>query len=170
MVESGDGQRLTALAVRDTTPVLTFSLGSQRFGLPSHQIREIVRAVAIAALPQAPPIVEGVINYRGLVVPVLDVRARFRLPPAPLHPDQHFIVAQAGPRLVALRVDHASDLLPVDSDLIHPPARVVPGTAYVAGVAQLPDGVLVIHDLETFLALEEAAQLDRAVQQRKAAS
>lgn len=147
-----------------TTPLLVFELGTDRYGLKAEAVREVVRAVQVSALPRAPAIVEGVINYHGTAVPVLDTRARFRLTSVPLHPTQHFIVTQAGPRLVALRVDRVTDLLTVPDAVIGPAAEAVPGTDYVAGIARLPDGLLVIHDLERFLALEEAAQLDHAMQ------
>ncbi|MEA3244883.1 MAG: chemotaxis protein CheW, partial [Gemmatimonadota bacterium] len=79
-----------------TTSLLTFSLGEARFAVPADCVVATVRAVAIAALPHAPPMVEGVVNYRGVVVPVLDIRARFGLAANPLHTDQHMIVARAG--------------------------------------------------------------------------
>ncbi len=143
--------------------LLIFMLGRQRFALPVGVVREVVRAVAIAVLPRAPAIVEGVINVRGAIVPVLDIRSRFRLPPEPLHPDQHLILARAGARLVALRVDRATDFVTVEPSAIETGARAVPGVEHVAGIARLPDGVLVISDLHAFLALDEAAQLDAAV-------
>ena len=145
------------------TQLLSFEVGNNRFALPVDRVREVVRAVAIAALPKAPPIVEGIINFRGTLVPVLDIRQRFGLPPAPLAPEQHLILAQAGRRLVALRVDRALDLVVVDQDAIESAARVAPGTEYVAGIAKVADGLLVIHDLETFLSFEEAEQVDAAV-------
>lgn len=123
----------------------------------------MVRAVAIAALPKAPPIVEGIINFRGTLVPVLDIRQRFGLGPIPLAPEQHLILAQAGHRLVAMRVDRALDLVVVDQDAIRTAAQVAPGAEYVAGIAKLADGLLVIHDLESFLSIDEAGQVDAAV-------
>ena len=146
-----------------TQQLLTFEVGARRFALHAGVVREVVRAVAIAALPKAPPIVEGIINFRGTLVPVLDIRQRFRLPPAPLAPEQHLIIATADSRLVALRVDRALDLVVVADDAIEPAARVAPGTEYVAGIAKLTDGLLVIHDLETFLSQSEAGQVDVAV-------
>lgn len=143
--------------------LLTFEVGASRFAAPAGVVREVVRAVAITALPKAPPIVEGIINFRGTLVPVLDIRQRFRLPAVPVAPEQHLIIAQAGNRLVALRVDRALDLVAVDADVIESAARVAPGTEYVAGIAKLADGLLVIHDLETFLSFEEAVQVDAAV-------
>lgn len=143
--------------------LLSFILGELRIGLPVTCVREVARAVAIAALPKAPPIIEGVINVRGELAPVLDVRQRFQLPAAPLHPDQHFIVAWAGQRLVALRVDRVTDVITVDESEIEPVSRAAPGAEYARGVAKLADGLLVIHDLETFLALDEGRQVDLAL-------
>jgi purine-binding chemotaxis protein CheW len=143
--------------------VLVFELAGQRLGLPATVLREIIRAVAIAALPKAPPIVEGVINLRGTIVPVLDIRQRFGLPPVALALEQHFLIAQANGRLVALRVDRALDLIPVDEGAIESAAGVAPGVEHVAGIVKLPDGLLVIHDLERFLSLDESGQVDAAV-------
>lgn len=145
-----------------TQQLLTFEVGGSRFALPARLLHEVVRAVAIAPLPKAPPIVEGVINVRGTVVPMLDIRQRFGLSPTPVAPEQHLLIAQAGSRVVALRVDRAVDLVSVDEAAIESAARVVPGVEYVAGIAKLPDGLIVIHDLERFLSLEEAGQVDAA--------
>ena len=142
---------------------LAFEVGGRRLGLPAGVLREVLRAVAIAALPKAPPIVEGVINLRGTLVPVLDIRQRFGLPPTPVALEQHLLIAQAGSRLVALRVDRALDLVGVDETTIESTAAVAPGAEYVAGIAKLADGLLVINDLERFLSLDEAGQVDAAV-------
>lgn len=158
------GTDLKGTSRPDGVPLLVFALDSRRFALPAGQVREIVHAVAVAALPKAPPIVEGAINYRGIIVPILNIRRRFNLPDEPLHPTQHFIVAHAGPRLVALRVDRATDLLSVPDDAIEPATRSVPGAGYVLGIAKLADGLIVIHDLEQFLALDEAQHLDAALE------
>jgi purine-binding chemotaxis protein CheW len=122
--------------------------------------------VAVAPLPRAPPIVEGVINVRGALVPVLDIRQRFGLAPQPLALDQHLIIAQSGSRVVALRVDRALDLVDVEENAIESAATLTPGAKYVTGIARLPDGVLVIHDLERFLSLDEARGVDDAVAER----
>ena len=143
--------------------LLSFDIAGQRFALPALLLREVVRAVAVASLPKAPPIIEGVINYRGTLVPVLNIRQRFGLGPRPLTPDQHFLIAHAGSRLVALRVDQAVDLVIASEAAIEPAASVVPGAEYVAGLAKLPDGLLVIQDLERFLSLDEAEEATTAL-------
>src|SRR4051812_1235973 len=86
---------------------LTFELAGQRYGLPSSDVQELIRVVTLTPLPGAPSIVEGAINLRGRVVPVFDIRTRFRLPAKAPEPSDHLIVAWAGERLAAIRVDQA---------------------------------------------------------------
>lgn len=146
-----------------TSEVLVFEVAGQRYGLPSADVRELVRAVAITPLPDAPAVIEGVVNVRGRVLPVLDVRARFRLPSKSLDPSDHFIVASAGPRGVILRVDRATHLALIDDSSLQQPQTLGPSVPYVAGVAKLADGLVLIHDLTTFLSAAEAASLDAAL-------
>ena len=143
--------------------VLVFEVGSQRYALPTADVCELVRAVAITPVPGAPGVIEGVVDVRGRVLPVLDVRARFRLPAKALDPSDHFIVASAGPRGVILRVDRATHLALLDEASVQPPQTLGPGAAYVAGVARLEDGLVLIHDLTTFLSSAEADSLDEAL-------
>ncbi len=105
---------------------------------------------------------------RGTLVPVLDIRHRFGLAAAPLAPTDHLIVAEAGPRTVAIRVDQATALLSVPETDISAAPATVPGVELVAGLARLPDGVLVIHDLERFLSLDEAAATSAALAEAQA--
>ena len=147
----------------NTREVLVFEVGGQTYGLPTADVRELVRAVAITPLPNAPAAIEGVVNVRGRVLPVLDVRARFRLPAKPLEPSDHFIVASAGPRGVILRVDRATHLVWVDEASVQAAETLGPSANYVAGVATLEDGLVLIHDLVTFLSAAEATALDAAL-------
>ena len=138
-------------------------MGGQTYGLPTADVRELVRAVTITPLPNAPAVIEGVVNVRGRVVPVLDVRARFRMPAKALDPSDHFIVASAGARGVILRVDRATHLALVDEASVQPPETLGPSATYVAGVAKLEGGLVLIHDLTTFLSAAETASLDAAM-------
>jgi purine-binding chemotaxis protein CheW len=144
--------------------VVVFEIGGRRYGLPAADVREIVRAAALTPLPRAPAVVEGILNLRGRIVPVLDIRARFRLPPRPLHPSDHLLVASVGERLVALRVDRATDLVRLRAEDIEDARGAVPGAEYVAWVAKLPNDLVLIHDLRTFLSRAESAALEEALQ------
>lgn len=139
--------------------ILVVEIDDLRLGLYCTDVLEIVRAVAMTRLPKAPDIVEGVINFRGTVIPVLDVRARFGLPPKPIDPSQQMVIAVAGERRVVFRTDRAVSLETLSRNEIEDARRIVKDAPYVAGVAKLPDGMAVIHDLRTFLTAAEMAAL-----------
>lgn len=143
--------------------ILLFEVGGQRYALRSSVVRELVRAVTIVSLPAAPAIIEGIIDVRGTVVPVLDLRARFGLPRSAAAHCDHLILAMAGPRLVALRVDRALDLTRLDATEVEDARGIAHTTQYVSGVARMPDGLVLIHDLRTFLSPSEAVRLDEAL-------
>ncbi len=141
------------------TEILVFLVSGQRYALPLPSVQEVQRAVAVTPLPKAPAVIEGVINLRGAVVPVLDLRARFKLPASPVSPSDQLIIASAGGRVVAVRVDQVLDLARLEAGALETLVRTVPKAEYVAGVAKLPDGLVLIHDLETFLTRAEAETL-----------
>jgi purine-binding chemotaxis protein CheW len=151
-------------AVEDgSLEVVVFELAGQLFGVPAVDVRELLRAVAVVPLPRAPAVVKGVINLRGRVVPVLDVRGRFRVPAKEIEPADHFIVARAGDHLVALHVDRATDLVRLSAGDLDNVRGLVPEADYVSWVARVPNNLVVIHDLATFLSRGEAVALEEAL-------
>jgi purine-binding chemotaxis protein CheW len=138
---------------------LEFEVDAQRYGIRATDVIEVLRAVTMVELPNAPRIVAGVVTVRGVVVPVLNLRTRFGLPPRRAELADQLIVAWAGERRIALPVDRAVDLVRVRPRDIEDAARLVPGMAHVAGMAKLPDGLMLIHDLRTFLSRAEADAL-----------
>ena len=144
--------------------LLTFELDEQRFGLPMADVQEVVRVAAFARLPKAPQVIEGVLNFRGSAVPVLDIRGRFGLPPRAVRTSDHLVVARAGKRVAAIRVDRVSDLIEVAAKEIEDVTTVTRHSGYVSGVLKLPGDIVLIHDLSTFLNAAEAADLDRSLE------
>jgi purine-binding chemotaxis protein CheW len=148
-----------------TTPIesLLFEVSGQRFALPLFDVIEIVRAVAIRPLPSAPPITLGIIDVRGEILPVLDVRVRFGCAHKAVGLSDQFVIAQAGPRRVVLHVDAALGLSML-SVLAVQDARNLPAElAHVAGVAATDEGLVLIQDLKTFLSQAESQGLDAAL-------
>jgi purine-binding chemotaxis protein CheW len=143
--------------------VLIFELAGQRYGLPASDVHELIRVVTSTPLPGAPAIVEGAINLRGRLVPVFDIRTRFRLPAKAPEPSDHLIVAWAGERLAAIRVDQALELMRLESRVVENTEGVLPGVGYIPRVAKLPEGLVLIHDLNTFLSEAESAALRQAL-------
>ncbi len=149
----------------DSAPlaVLTFDLAGERCALPASDVVEVVRAAFPARLPKAPAVVAGVLNVRGGLVPLLDLRRRFGLPPRPLSSDDHTIIASAAGRVVAFAVERVLDLVEIPAAEINATAEVAAGAEHLAGIARLPDGLLVIYDLHEFLSADEAVGLDRSL-------
>ena len=145
--------------------LVVFTLGEQRYGLRLAVVERIVRAVEITALPSAPDIVLGVINVAGRVVPVVNIRKRFGLPDKEMGLDDRLIIARLARRTVALLVDCESAVVEVpQGDIVHA-SKILPHIDYIDGVAKLGDGMILIHDLDGFLSLEEKRTLDEAMPQ-----
>lgn len=135
-----------------------------RLALPAVAVLEIHRAVLIAPLPGAPPVIEGVVHVRGQVLPVIDLAERLGLPSRPvLSPSEHFVVLAAGGRQVVVRVDDAEELRDIDDDAIAGAEGLVAAARTVAGVARLEDGTLTIHDPAAFLSQAEDDALSGAL-------
>ena len=143
--------------------LVTFELDGQRYALHLSAVQIVVRAVEITPLPQAPDCVAGIINFQGQVVPVFNLRRRFRLPERELQLEDHIILARTARRLVALVVDTVGGVLECADGGTVPAETVVPGTEYVEGVVKRTDGLILIHDLNSFLSLHEEQTLEGAL-------
>ncbi len=143
--------------------VLLFSVGERRLALELGAVERVLRAVEVTPLPGAPPIVAGVIDVHGAVVPVLDLRARLGLPPRELAPGDAFILGRAGARRVALWVEAVQRVADLAPDALTGAERIGPGLDALSGVARLPDGLVLVEQLDRFLSLEDDAALERAL-------
>jgi purine-binding chemotaxis protein CheW len=140
---------------------VVFALDDGAFAVAARDVREIVFAVRAAPLPGAPDVVEGLVNVRGTLAPVFDLRKRFGLPPRAIDPSDHLVLATAGGRLVAFRADRVVDFARFAPETIE--AAIVDGVEHVAGVAKTPEGLVLIHDLTAFLSASESDSLDEAM-------
>lgn len=141
-----------------TLPVLTFQLDDTRYGVAIRDVIEVARAVAVTALPNAPQCIEGVVDAHGELVPVIDLRARFGLPPRQPDLGEHLVLVRAGARAAGFRADRAVDVVTVDSDGLASAESIVRGTRHLAGVARTDTGLVLIHDPASLLSqLEEEA-------------
>lgn len=143
--------------------LMVFRLDAQGYALYLSVVEKVVRAVEITPLPKAPEIVLGVINVQGKIIPVVDVRRRFRLPDREIDPDDRFIIAHTARRQVALAADSVTGLRELTVQEIISVAQIVPFTEYIKGVAKINGDLVLIHDLEGFLSLDEEQKLDTAL-------
>jgi len=142
---------------------VVFTLDEQRYALPLSSVNRVVAAVYVTPLPKAPDIVRGVINVQGQVIPVVDIRTRFRLPEREMALSDQIIIAHTAQRPVALIADATEGVLEFSDERIVPPEAVLPEMEYVGGVVRLDEDLLLIHDLDRFLSLQENKKLDAAM-------
>lgn len=144
--------------------VLTFECAGLRYALPVDDVVEVLRACALEPLAGAPGVVSGVINMRGQVVPVIDMRVRLGLTPKAIAPEDYFIVARASNWRLALHVDQVHDLVRV---VPTPVEHVAPlpdfRRRYLTGVAPTVDGTLLVQSLHSFLSFQEERALHTAL-------
>lgn len=138
---------------------LIFELDQQKFAIGIEAIEEVLPFVPARQIPQVPAVVEGVIGLRGVTLPVLDIRARFSLPPKPYTLADHLIVVRIAGRRLALRVDRAHTVTELLEDAVTDVAAIVPGSRYISGVAQFGGDIIFIHDPDLFLRETELAAL-----------
>jgi len=149
--------------------LLLFQVAGRRFALPLAAVREVVRAVAVSPLPGSPPIVEGIVDVHGMAAAVLDLGARLGTERGEVSPSDFMIVASAGERLVVLRVNEVAGIVELPADSIEAVGAVTsraPEGFPISGVAHLPDGLALIHDVGSFLQAAEATELEEALASR----
>ena len=145
--------------------LLPFALDRQRYALFLSSVEKVHRTVEVTPLPKAPPIVLGIINVRGRIIPVIDMRKRFGLPEREIGLNDQLIVARTPKLHVALVADSVAGVIEIDGQEIIRTDQVLPKTEYVEGVVKLTDGLLLIHDLDRFLSLSEEGALMDALQE-----
>lgn len=148
--------------------ILVFWLAAQRYALCLPEVKEVHRVVAITPLPTGPDVIEGVIDVRGELIPVMDLRKRLGRPEKPVQLSDHLILARADQRSVALRVDAVEGLVELEPGQVQSAREFASDAEYLAGIATLPDGLVLISDLHRFLSPGEATALDEALRVRRA--
>jgi purine-binding chemotaxis protein CheW len=160
--------RFADAVARDTGPaaapvpagerhLVTFALDGEEFGIPVVRVREVIRVSEITRVPQAPPHVRGVTNLRGRILPVVDLRSRFGLPPAEVTSRSRIVVVEVGDRVVGLLVDAVLQVAKVPLEVIAaPPEEVRSADAdYLSGVARWNGRIIILLELEKALLLQE---------------
>jgi len=144
----------------DDIQVVTFRVGAQEFAFDILQIERILRYEAPAPLPRAPEFLEGVVQYAGTAVPVVDLRKRFELE-APVREETRLMVVDLGDHKVAVLVDEVREVMRVDSTTIAAPGPVVRGlaAAYISGIITRPGRTIILLNTRKLLSSAERLSL-----------
>lgn len=133
--------------------LVTFTISHEEFGLDILRVQEIIRTMEITRVPRAPEFVEGVINLRGKVIPIIDLRRRFGMESKKHDSHTRIIVVEIHSMVVGFVVDSVSEVLRISSSTVEPPPAVVAGveSEYISGVGKLQDRLLILIDLDKLL-------------------
>ncbi len=145
---------------------LTFVLAGEEYGLEILKVREIIGMQDITAIPQTPAYIKGVTNLRGRVIPVIDLRLKFGLPPKTYDERTCIIVAEVkgeqGPMLIGAVVDEVSEVLQMGTEDVEPAPSFEGGLqrSYILGLAKAKGGIKILLDIDAILSATELLGLE----------
>lgn len=145
--------------------LVSFNIGKEEFGVDILKVQEINRMTEITQLPNSPDFIEGIINLRGRVIPIIDLRTRMGLLKKEYDKDSRIIVVEIHNRTIGFIVDMVSEVLRIPRSITEPPPAMIGGikSEYITAIGKLSDRLLILLDLEKVLLNEEKtliAQMD----------
>lgn len=145
--------------------IACFRLGDDLYAADIMRIREIIRPQKLTSLPKSPSFVEGVLNLRGTVIPVIDLRKRFDFPVADLDKNTRLLIVTVGKQLLGLEVDEVTEVITIHLTDIKPPPQVVKGVSaeYLVGVCLAKESLIMLLNLDKILTDRESTELNTIV-------
>ena len=137
----------------DLIQLVTFRIGEEEFGVDILAVQEIIRLMQITMVPHAPAFIEGVINLRGKVIPVINMRTRFNMPAREHDSSTRIVVMELEHKIVGFLVDGVSEVLRIPASTVEDPPPVVAGigSEYIRGIGKLNDRLLILLELDNLL-------------------
>jgi purine-binding chemotaxis protein CheW len=141
--------------------LVSFHVGEEEFGIDILRVKEIIRVLQITKVPNSPEYVEGVINLRGRVIPIIDLRVRLEVTKTELNTNSRIIVLEIEDKIVGFIVDSVSEVLRISTSLIEPPPSIVSNinSEYITAIVKLDEKLLILLDMDKVLSTEEKDEL-----------
>ena len=140
--------------------LVIFRLAQEEYGLPITKVQEINRLVPITKLPQTPPFMEGIINLRGQIIPVIDLRKRFTLAISEYNDDSRIIIVEINGETVGVIVDAVAEVIRIAAaDVEPPPPSFILDAKYIQGVGKLEGRLLILLEIDQVLTSQETITL-----------
>lgn len=142
--------------------LVSFNIGEEEFGVDILKVQEINRMLEVTRVPNAPEYVDGVINLRGKVIPIIDLRRRFGMARKEHDKNTRIVVVELNGKVIGFVVDAVREVLRIPKSVTEPPPSIVGGVRdeYITAVGKLEDRLLILLDLEQVLTAEEKLQLE----------
>jgi purine-binding chemotaxis protein CheW len=141
--------------------LVSFTIGDEEFGVDILKVQEINRMVDVTRVPNTPEYVDGVINLRGKVIPIIDLRRRFGMDRKVKDKNTRIIVVELNGRVLGFVVDAVSEVLRIPKSVTEAPPPIIAGieAEYITAIAKLENRLLILLDLERVLTTEEHKEL-----------
>ena len=141
--------------------LVVFDLNDEAYGVDISQVREIIRMQEITRVPRAPEFIEGVINLRGKVIPVVDLRARFSMPDTDRNEEHRIVVVDVDGQDIGMVVDAVTEVSRIPSSSIEPPSSVITtdDSEYLTGIVKTDDKLIILLDIAKVISDSEATAL-----------
>ncbi|HEY8320262.1 MAG TPA: chemotaxis protein CheW [Candidatus Baltobacteraceae bacterium] len=159
MAETGnDKQQFSGEKIK----VVSFRLGTEEYGVDIAQAQEVIRMVEITHVPRAPRFMEGVINLRGQLIPIIDLRTRFGMPRVEKTKSSRIVVTDIGSKRVGIIVDSVSEVIDIPIENIEDAPEMIAGigTEYIQGVGKVADRLIIMLDLTMVITTDERRDLE----------
>ncbi|MGE5403003.1 MAG: chemotaxis protein CheW, partial [Ignavibacteriales bacterium] len=139
-----------------------FNLGREYYGVDINRIREIIRTTEITKVPRAPEFIEGVINLRGSVIPVINLRTRVKMPRREYDKNTRIMIVELKDKTIGFIVDAVREVLRIPESILAPPPvlAVGRGADYITAVAKLEDELVILMDTDKVLSKEDTIKLE----------
>ncbi len=156
-----DKENKTAGNSSELLQLVSFKIGNEEFGVDILNVQEINKMIQVTKLPNSPDFVEGVINLRGRVIPVIDLRLRLGLPRREHDKDTRIIVVEIERRTIGFIVDAVSEVLRIPASVTEAPPELVSGinSEFIKSVGKLEDRLLILIDLNKILTDNEKGEI-----------
>jgi purine-binding chemotaxis protein CheW len=150
--------------------LVVFNIGKELYGVGIDAVHEIVKVPDITQVPDAPAFLEGVINLRGKIVPVVDLRKRMNLDGRERTKSSRVLITENDGRLVGLLVDAVSEVLKLPPDAVEAPPEMVSsvGVEYITGVAKVEASLIILLNLGKVFSVEDMKQFGEAAERKTA--
>lgn len=160
-----------AAILAEEEQLVVFELAGESYGVDIGTVNTIIRMQEITEIPRSPEFVEGVINLRGSIIPVIDLKKRFRLPAGEETKASRIVVVEASGQMIGMVVDAVAETLRLPYDAIEPPSPIVTSvdSEYVRGVGKLENRLLILLDLDKVLSSRELDTLRKVDKRTKQA-
>lgn len=145
------------------TQLIVFRLGNEEYGVDIQQVREIIKITDITNVPKAPDFIEGVINMRGQIIPIMDLKKRLELQKTEKGEDTRIIITEVGENVVGMIVDSVSEVNRLPEKDIDPTPNISTDVDadFINGVGKIEDRLLILLDLGKILSKKEEKQLEK---------